>query len=131
MSRPIEFRAWDVNEDEYVSWEQLINTRYNQDYLKDNVGKDSPILSFMTDKYLIKEQWIGRYDKNKIKIFESDILSLNKFMKDGKELGIVIFSNGSFLAEVDSCFHRCAYIDDECEIVGNVRENPELMKAIK
>lgn len=61
--RDIRFRAWDLNENEYIPWEHLIMIRYNQDFFKDNSKtKKNIVLSALTDPYIILEQFTGLYD---------------------------------------------------------------------
>ena len=129
MSSLLEFRAWDVNEDEYISWDRLIHTRYNQDYLQSHEGKDAPILSFMTDKYLIKEQWIGRYDKNKVKIYVGDIVRAWVDLGPGGEMQCIftVSVNPAWGCNLQQwTYEEEGYLP---EVLGNIHENPELLKA--
>ena len=77
-------------------------------------------------------QFTGLYDKNGKEIYEGDIL---KWKADNR-LYAVIFNWGMFYASVEVCnqeiyggFPLHSLTDDEaCEIVGNIYDNPELIK---
>ena len=90
---PIKFRAWDVNDEEILSWEYLITARYNQDYYRMNKGQEKKVtnykpgsrmytyleegkvsLSVLTDCGLILERWTGLYDVDGKEIYEGDIV---------------------------------------------------------
>lgn len=80
-------------------------------------------------------QFTGLYDKNGTRIYEGDIL---KWGKDNK-LYVVKFWKGMFYASIEECnkdiiggFPLYVLTDDDegvCEIVGNIYDNPELLKS--
>lgn len=95
--------------------------------------------SFIVNDISIQEDTIGQYsglnDKNKTKIYEGDII---KWHHDDR-LYVVVFKNGMFYASVEECnndvfggFPLYALCDEEkgynCEIIGNIYDNPELIK---
>lgn len=79
-------------------------------------------------------QFTGLYDAHGKRIYEGDIL---KWKADNR-LYAVIFNWGMFYASVEVCnegtyggfpLHSLTEHDDEdCEIVGNIYDNPELKK---
>ncbi|MGD9678131.1 MAG: YopX family protein [Vulcanibacillus sp.] len=122
---PIEFRAWDLNEGEYISWDRLITTRYNQDYNIDNNISDV-VLSVLTDKYIILEQYTGVNDKNGKKSFYNDIAKT----REGISL-IKYWEGNAWLEGID--WLGLILLSDrnaEFEVIGNIRENSELRNTI-
>lgn len=76
-------------------------------------------------------QFTGLYDKNGNEIYEGDIV---KWAKDNR-MYVIKFLRGMFYASVEECnksmiggfpLHR---ITEYSEIVGNIYDNPELMKG--
>lgn len=80
-------------------------------------------------------QFSGLYDCNEKEIFEGDILKWEK----GDLIYVVKFWRGMFYASVEECnegflggfplheLTECEY--RKCEIVGNIYDNPELLKG--
>ena len=82
-------------------------------------------------------QFTGLYDKNGKEIYEGDILRWDI----NNRLYGVTFEFGLFYASVEECdevmlggfpLHRLTVSEDgECVIVGNIHDNPELLKGRK
>lgn len=121
--REIKFRAWDKERKEMLMPEQIC-------HLDGNVTKG--IKEFAP--FLELKQFIGLKDKNGKEIFEGDIINICT-----KESGIVD-ENKQVRVE-----YLCAFINLDCgleaplydfavedryyfEVVGNIHENPELLK---
>lgn len=96
---------------------------------------NTPILGCMEVNPETVGQFTGLCDCNGKEIFEGDIL---KWEKDGR-LYVVRFLDGMFYASIEECnegifggfpLHRLTeYEDGECKIVGNIYDNPELLKG--
>ena len=78
-------------------------------------------------------QYTGLKDKNGIEIYELDILQIELDWGYGpaKILSKVYFENGCFRAKALNSNEDTLLIElPPCEVVGNVYENPELLKEI-
>ena len=126
--REIKFRAW-VKEKKAIFEVVLINyVTKKVTYLLERVGH---LLSIRDAKFNDVElmQYTGLYDKNGEDIYEGDII----FESFGEKYYKVIFENGSFKAEFNGDFDEYSFdlidvVAQDCEIVGNIYENPELIK---
>lgn len=91
--------------------------------------------------YAVSPDTIGQYtglkDKNGRQIFEGDIVHLKGDGFDGKEVGIdyhrvVTFHDGTFCLSVCDWLHvpinDYGHGLDDWDVVGNVTDNPELIK---
>ena len=112
--RVIEFRAWDTE------FEEFVNPQYS--------------LLGLNIKYIFM-QYTGLKDKNSVKIFEGDIISV--FDYDTEFLGSaeVCFKDFSWsvkwLESSEECimpFYETFCDEKTIKVIGNIYENPELIK---
>jgi uncharacterized phage protein (TIGR01671 family) len=125
--REIKFRAWLYQEQEMknsIDNEKMfifavngLNIKTMDDQLY------YPRVSFM--------QYTGLKDKNGTEIYEGDILLCDDSNEDHEEFKTEVwFGNGQFLTRhYGYPVHSwCSKKESWCEIIGNIYENPELLK---
>ena len=83
-------------------------------------------------EHLIDPETIGQYtgltDKNGDKIFDSDIVDI---LTENEEVGIVTYDEGFFYVKADgfSVDFRNNINGNDLLIVGNIHDNPEILKG--
>jgi hypothetical protein len=130
MNRDIKFRAW--VKDRKAIFEVILIDYVSKKitYLLERVGH---LLNIRHDKFNDVElmQYSGLTDMMEKEIYEGDIL----FESFGERYYKVVFENGSFRAEFEGEFEEHSFdlidvVAQGCKIVGNIYENPELLKVI-
>ena len=123
--REIKFRAWDT---EYKRWEKPDGISL-KDGVAFSVTGDGYIDDIITNypEYVI-QQYTGLTDRHDVEIYEGDVIS-----QDGYNT-VVEWSEFSAwwalinIPDIHSGNHLSALDFDKCEVVGNIYENPELLK---
>lgn len=126
--------------------------KYNGQWIEGFYGEDDgkPIIARSTDHgligYFCEPDSIGQYtgltDKNGKKVFEGDILNVHDQipMFDGYDTDEIVYNGkvmyidnqGIYVCEGDKNGSAlCALNLDECEIIGNIHDNPELLEVGK
>lgn len=118
--REIKFRAWDkINKDMFNV--ESINFQERKVY--------RDIVSYREFNDIELMQYTGLKDMRGKEIYEGDIL----FESFGERYYKVVFENASFRAEAEGDFEEYSLdlidiVAQGCEVVGNIYENPELIK---
>lgn len=137
MKRVIKFRAWDKRTECYlydiqdaydtlsghVKYDDGENACYDEDCFGDFLDND---------RYVV-EQFTGLHDKNGREIYEGDILDIGLRDQDGKPV-VAPVSYEAYLAGYvldNRGYGIWQRLGGDCEVVGNIFENPELLEAYK
>ena len=123
MSRPIKFRAWDLKNKKFLSPDDIdVNISLGWGMTKNAFEiKVKGLMGFPEETLLM--QFTGRHDKNGKEIFEGDIVQA--FGQPETRGTVEWLSWGFTLKHFKSPdFSRPI----EVEVLGNIYENPELLK---
>ena len=118
--RIIKFRAW------HEKLERMIFAGFSIGVGGGTLWKDESGKSWGDLELL---QYTGLKDKNGKEIYEGDIVRLDHWSP--KEY-IVEFNRGAFCFKHnkdDASYNDCKYLE-KCEVIGNIHENPELLKSV-
>lgn len=115
MGRPIKIRAWDTDEKEIVTWDALRDTQLLEDGFD---GKDCILMQFT-----------GLLDRDGREIYEGDVVRGQVYEYHGDFE--VTFDEGAFSLRVSADYSPCLYEgipETQLEVIGNIYENPGLLK---
>lgn len=124
-TREIKFRAWDTQNECFL--ESFGFVRYPDGTL--GVNDSTP--PFNKYGLVVLMQYTGLKDKNGVEIYEGDIVQSKSV--DGPLLWQVVWGELDVLTGFDyvpighsfSSVHN--RLDENCEVIGNIYENPELL----
>jgi len=134
--REIKFRAWDT-EKKKMHNENNAAVLGNTPLLYSSHNLKTLFYSLLERKDLILMQYTGLHDKNKVEIYEGDIVQWkHKEEGTGGKVGDVKFLSGSFWLTVKGQLYELykvqnknyQTVEEEGEVIGNICENPELLK---
>ena len=121
--REIKFRVWNKELEFMVMIEPISHIKWfldNTFYFDSNTMESESFRTKIEDVILM--QYTGLKDKNGKEIYESDIIDTDY------GTSIVFFEDGRFRYEFSLDIDDLHYVANECKIIGNIHENPELLK---
>lgn len=128
--RPIKFRAWDKENERWVDHNQHLD----ESHVTASVRPPS-ILSFSRDDWDY-QQFTGLLDKNGKEIYEGDVVEIidTNGLSESKKVKVVwndeMTGYGFDEAELFDGEYWMPFCQEPyaCEVLGNIYENPELLK---
>ena len=128
--REIKFRVWHADYKKMELPEKQLSQ--DIDYWDGVKGSVLGIINqYLKDSDKVFMEYIGRNDKNGKDIYEGDILICqalfsSKSFKKKEHRAVVTYQLGSFIPK--SIGETYVLNFDNCEVIGNIYENPELLK---
>lgn len=138
--REIKFRAWDKPNNAMIQKVAVYGHAMGTSVMLPH-GDYAPGKHWRRDDYgnyycydgsVVPLQYTGLKDKNGVEIHEGDILRCNSSDDDWNDH--VVFRNASFnlsrwAKKVSHIYPDLMDVLDDCEVVGNIYENPELLEV--
>jgi uncharacterized phage protein (TIGR01671 family) len=117
-NREIKFRAWNLDSEKMILWDKLASLRYA-----------------IENERTVMMQYTGLKDKNGKEIYEGDIIKQGDNPECWFAPRAVEFKNGSWMGgeiriyvDQDKYDYQGRVNQNEWEVIGNIWENPELIK---
>ena len=112
MNSEIKFRAWDEVSEKMLNWNDFLDTNMKNTFIApESTG-------------LILMQYTGLHDKNGKEIYEGDILKGTFY---GFPMPEYDYAFQIYWDEKEKGFMASYFEPSECEVIGNIYDNPELL----
>lgn len=118
--RTIKFRAWDENYAEMIY--EVGITPEGIPYSIPDYAEESDQFNYYPTCH--KMQFTGLHDKNGREIYEGDIVRINGLVFEV----IVNDFTQEWVIDGETGQERLSYAHKKCKVIGNIYENPELLK---
>ncbi len=134
--REIKFRVWDKRETKGMYTKEMLYDAESHTYWRDFLN--------YPHAYVLT-QFTGLLDKNGKEVYEGDVVKVSWtrgtpsdegkffFVDETKripeeQICSIVFENGKFEFKPHCRLHYLTHVSKNCEIIGNIFENPELLK---
>lgn len=132
MKREIKFRG---KEFETGQWIEGSLTTYPRYYPTITLVENAELIPKKKTCVVLPEtvcQFSEITDKNGNSIFEHDLILIHESESSYQFTVEVLFHKGMFCYKNKACgFTPLWYVSDRCEVIGNIYDNPELLKENK
>ena len=117
MSREIKFRAYI----KFLGEVQMVTEMK----LNGNVFVDDYFYALAQDDVCLM-QYTGLKDNDKVEVYESDVVEAF----GGHTVGVIVMHNGSWMIKTNEDLESLFDAYDSCDlhVIGNIHQNPELLK---
>ena len=124
QSRKLDFRVWDKEHSKFMvmDLDSELSITFNGHLMESYI--DGYCLH-NKDTYVI-QQWTGLVDINDVKIYEGDIVKSRQESNSKESVGEIVWHHSYWALAGYKLF---IFDDDTTDIIGNIFENPELLKA--
>lgn len=122
--REIKFRAWDKGRKRFAPWIEICA---DGSFIRGEVEDSYSGLIPWEDGEAVLMQYTGLHDKNGKEIYEGDIVCDQNF-KFRKHVVSWDTTDGTRGHDLFYIGFSLVYRPEECEVIGNIYENPELIK---
>lgn len=134
--REIKFRAWDKQDKRMIVDEQdfLPVAVTNKGILRLSPYHTENLWSIADGERFVLMQYTGLSDKNGKEIYEGDILKVPDLYETPENTSATY--HNELIDFVECCFRLggqplcddAEYVSDECEVIGNIHEHPNLLQ---
>ena len=127
MSREIKFRAWDKRRSQMS---EVFGLQWDARGVAVDVLDDRDSDNWERSGDFELMQYTGLKDKNGREIYEGDVVTLNSEMRHA---AVVKFEDGAFKVVNRNVFEDLygSYSSPRAEVIGNIYENPDLLKEVR
>lgn len=126
--RTIKLRARNIAANSWMDSSSILGSLTNANYFEGLKGnKDITVIQSdeSTHPSIVIQLFTGLKDVNGKDIYEGDLITTNYRLTS---VEIIVFKEGCFWGEMFPLSSYCNPPDFTCEVIGNIFDNPELIK---